>query len=110
LLTWERRDDVQIKVGQRLRSAGSPVEVIVISTAVIEAELTCGGLVMVASAADVPNVSGPGDEGPRAQIGKRYVSERGDLELLCVKGGAGELALDGAPLSLKESKPLPSSD
>jgi hypothetical protein len=105
---------VQIKVGQRLRSVGSPVEVIVISAAAGEADLTCGGLPMVGSGTDVTGTgTGTGsaaDGGWSAQLGKRYVSERGDLELLCVKGGAGELAMDGVPLSLKESKPLPASD
>lgn len=103
---------MQIKLGQRLRSAGSPVEVIVIRAAADEADLTCGGLPMVGSGTDVTGTGSgsAGDGGRRAQLGKRYVSERGDLELLCVKGGAGELAVDGVPLSLKESKPLPASD
>ena len=34
----------------------------------------------------------------------------GDLELLCTKPGEGSLAAGGAPLTLKEAKPLPSSD
>lgn len=101
---------MQIKVGQRLRSAGSPVEVIVIRAGADEADLTCGGLPMVGSGTDVNGTGSAGEGEPRAQLGKRYVSERGDLELLCVKGGAGELAVDGVPLSLKESKPLPASD
>ena len=51
-------------------------------------------------------------EGARGgtQIGKRYVSAAGDLELLCTKPGEGSLAVGGAPLALKEAKPLPSSD
>ena len=32
------------------------------------------------------------------------------IELLCTKAGEGSLSLDGAPLPLKEAKPLPSSD
>ena len=44
------------------------------------------------------------------QIGKRYVDEAGTLELLCTKPGEGSLALGEEQLSLKEAKPLPSSD
>ena len=44
------------------------------------------------------------------QIGKRYVDEGGTLELLCTKPGEGSLALGDQLLSLKEAKPLPSSD
>ncbi len=43
-------------------------------------------------------------------LGKRYVSESGDLELLCTKPGEGSLSLGGVALTLKEDKPLPSSD
>ena len=43
-------------------------------------------------------------------LGKRYVSQAGDLELLCTKPGQGSLACDGKPLVVKGAKPLPSSD
>jgi hypothetical protein len=43
----------------------------VISAAVGEADLMCGGLAIVASGTDVADVSGAGDAAPRAQIGKR---------------------------------------
>ena len=43
-------------------------------------------------------------------LGKRYVSEAGDLELLCVKPGQGSLAVGAKLLRLKEAKQLPSSD
>jgi len=45
-----------------------------------------------------------------SQPGKRYVNETLGLELLCTKGGEGVLAVDGAPLAIKTSKPLPASD
>jgi hypothetical protein len=41
-------------------------------------------------------------------LGKRYVNEAGDLELLCIKPGDGSLAIDGVALGLKEAKALPS--
>ncbi len=43
-------------------------------------------------------------------LGKRYLNEAGDLELLCTKPGEGSLGVGGTLLTLKEAKPLPSSD
>ena len=43
-------------------------------------------------------------------MGKRYVDEAGDLELLCTKPGEGSLTLAETPLTVKGAKPLPSSD
>ncbi len=45
-----------------------------------------------------------------ALVGKRYVNAADAVELLCTKGGKGELAVDGEPLSVKQAKALPSSD
>ncbi len=41
---------------------------------------------------------------------ERYVNEAGDLELLCTKPGKGSLGANGASLTVKGAKPLPSSD
>jgi hypothetical protein len=103
---------VQLKVGQRWRGAGSPVEVIVIRAGADDVGLSCGGIAMVAAGdADAGGTAGAVDpQAPPTQIGKRYTTESGELELLCVKGGPGELAADGIPLRLKEPKSLPSSD
>lgn len=100
---------MQLKVGQRWRSAGSPVEVIVIRAGTGEVNLTCGGEPMAAAGDGAAAPPGSAD-GPQTQIGKRYTTTVGDLELLCVKGGAGELAADGVPLTVKEAKSLPASD
>jgi hypothetical protein len=43
-------------------------------------------------------------------LGKRYVDDPTGLELLCTKPGAGELAVDGRPLTIKGPKALPASD
>jgi hypothetical protein len=43
-------------------------------------------------------------------MGKRYVSEAGDLELLCTKPGEGSLGIGESLLQPKDAKPLPSSD
>ena len=76
-----------------------------------EVALTCGGVAMISPLSDAAAAGADAAAGgPQIQVGKRYVSASGDLELLCVKGGQGELAADGEPLRLKESRPLPTSD
>ena len=50
----------------------------------------------------------PGDG--QVQLGKRYKSADGAVEVLINKAGACDLRYDGAPMDLKEAKPLPSSD
>ena len=44
------------------------------------------------------------------QLGKRYKSADGAVEVLINKPGTCDLSYDGAPMELKEAKPLPSSD
>jgi len=48
--------------------------------------------------------------GQPERIIRKTTGDDGAYELLCVKPGKGTLALDGAPLVLKEAKPLPASD
>lgn len=74
-------------------------------------EVACGGVAMIAMDETAPpGVSLAGDASGGSQLGKRYVNEAGDLELLCTKPGEGTLSVDGAALGLKEAKALPSSD
>jgi hypothetical protein len=70
--------------------------------------LECGGRPMIAGA---PGAK-PSPAGPDAVtlIGKRYVNSTGSLEVLCTSSGTGTLTCDGAPMALKEAKPLPASD
>jgi hypothetical protein len=51
----------------------------------------------------------PGHDGGTL-LGKRYADEDAGLEVLCTKAGKGSLSLSGAPLLVKQAKPLPSSD
>jgi hypothetical protein len=65
------------------------------------------------AALDAPRTAGGtphADASGGTLLGKRYVSEAGDLELLCTKPGQGSLACDGKLLVVKGAKPLPSSD
>jgi hypothetical protein len=100
-----------LKAGTRLKSAVCSTEVMVVAAPKEDVELTCGGTPLVDIGADAPaggTVSDDANEG--TQIGKRYVNEAGDLEVLCTKPGDGSLGVGGALLSIKGAKPLPSSD
>jgi hypothetical protein len=44
------------------------------------------------------------------QLGKRYKSVDGAVEVLINKPGTCDLRYDGQPMELKDAKPLPSSD
>jgi hypothetical protein len=87
----------QIKPGTRLRSAVCATEVMVVAAPKDSAEPAAG-------ASLDPDAAGG------TQLGKRYVNEKGDLELLCTKPGEGSLACGGAAMTIKGAKPLPSSD
>jgi hypothetical protein len=101
----------QLKPGTRLRSAVCATEVMIVAAPKSDVALTCGGVAM--ASLDAPRTAG-GTPQPDASsgtlLGKRYVSEAGDLELLCTKPGQGSLACDGKLLVVKGAKPLPSSD
>lgn len=96
--------------GSRFRSAVCECEVIVVRGSG-EFDLRCGGAAMVAKAeaGDIVGELDPGFAGGTT-LGKRFVVPDAGLELLCVKSGAGTLALGTTAFDLKEAKPLPSSD
>jgi hypothetical protein len=76
-----------------------------------DVELSCGGAPLVAIGEDAPGGATISDDAKEGtQIGKRYVNEAGDLEVLCTKPGDGSLAVAGSLLVIKGAKPLPSSD
>ena len=43
-------------------------------------------------------------------LGKRYNDDASGIELLCTKAGEGSLSLGSTPITVKDAKPLPSSD
>ncbi len=101
----------QLKAGSRLKSVVCDTEAMVVMAPQTDVDVTCGGVSMVDLAADSPageSLSEDASEG--SQIGKRYVNEAGDLEVLCTKPGKGSLGANGASLTVKGAKPLPSSD
>jgi hypothetical protein len=72
-------------------------------------DLRCGGHPVI-GLQDTPLGGLTADEGAGNQLGKRYVSADGAVEVLVTSAGAGELTVDGEPMILKQSATLPSSD
>jgi len=99
-----------LKAGTRLRSAVCNTEVMVVAAPKEDVEVTCGGAALIDIKADQPGGEIAENAKEGTQIGKRYVNEAGDLEVLCTKPGEGSLAAGGALLTIKGAKPLPSSD
>ena len=101
----------QLKPGSRLKSAVCDTEVMVIAAPSGDVDVTCGGAPIVGIAEQRPaGAALSSDASDGTQLGKRYVNEAGDLELLVTKPGKGSLASDGNPLTVKGAKPLPASD
>src|SRR6266702_104535 len=100
-----------VKPGNRLRSRVCTTEVIVVKAPGIDVEITCGGEPMTkdqtaAAATAGDSAAGPG---PGTLLGKRYADQEVGLELLCVKGGSGQVSVGGRPLSPRQARPLPAS-
>jgi hypothetical protein len=98
-----------MKPGTRVYSAEDDCEVIVVRPATTEVTLTYGGQPMLDHRIDSGRV-GSADGPVQTQVGKRYRDLQTSLELLCVKAGYGQLAVDGRPLEQVTAKPLPASD
>jgi hypothetical protein len=103
-----------LRPGDQLASAVCTTRVVVIRVpAADQPAIECGGSPMVAgkpAAAPPGERPSPGGPDTATVIGKRYVDAAGSVELLCTSSGAGALACDGQPMSLKAAKPLPASD
>jgi hypothetical protein len=102
---------VELKAGSRFRSATGEAEVIVVRAPAGDVDLRIGGHPAVPLDDEAPSglAVEAGFEGDLL-IGKRYTDATGDLELLCTKAGSGSLSLGDDVLTLKDAKPLPSSD
>lgn len=106
---------MKVHPGTRLRSVVCATEVIVVRAPAADVILHCGGQPMT-----LIDRNGPPPEPVAAlldpalaagtQLGKRYVAADSAIEVLCTKAGAGTLTLGGSPLTVANSKPLPSSD
>lgn len=100
---------VHVQPGARLRSAVSTAEVVVVRAPGTVVDLRCGGAPMVPLQEPAGPVAAP-DCDDATLLGKRYVDEPTALELLCTRGGAGGLTVDGRALGLRGATALPSSD
>lgn len=96
-----------MKPGTKLKSAVCDTEVMVIRGRNIVVE--CGGVAMGEERPTERQALNPAFA-QGTMIGKRYVDEAGDVELLCVKPGQGSLSMGGVALKIKDAKPLPASD
>jgi hypothetical protein len=87
---------VRLAVGNRARSAVSPVEVVVVHAPPVDVDLRCGGRAMTLEP------SPPGDEpivagyDGRTERGRRYLDDRAGLEVICVVAGRGILSVGDA--------------
>jgi hypothetical protein len=93
-----------------MRSAVCSTEVMIVAAPKGDVSVTCGGAAMGPQGAPPAGGTLHTDASGGTLLGKRYVNQAGDLELLCTKPGQGSLACDGQPLTVKGAKPLPSSD
>lgn len=93
--------------GKRLYSTVDTTSVIVVRWGAEDLDLTCDGAAMSESA---PAAPGTPPKAGTTQLGKRYVTDDGAVELLCTTAGEGQLAVGGVPLAAKSSTPLPASD
>lgn len=98
-----------LAAGTRLKSTVCGTEIMVITAPDDAVELTCGGAPMTNGEGGNGGSVDPGHAGG-TQLGKRYVTEDGKLEVLCVKPGDGSLAAGGTALKLKDAKKLPKTD
>ncbi|HEY6624815.1 MAG TPA: hypothetical protein VIX85_13325 [Acidimicrobiales bacterium] len=101
---------MELKAGVQLRSAVSTTEVVVVRAPKEPVTLTCGEAPMLGRDEESPGGEVPAADEGSALLGKRYVDETSDIEVLCTKPGDGTLAVEGRTLELKSAKPLPSSD
>jgi hypothetical protein len=102
---------MELRPGQKLRSAVCEAEVVVVRAPAGDVEVGCGGAPLFDAAGEpASGASLDGSLGDGPLLGKRYADEELGLELLCTKSGTGALTVGGQPLALKGAKPLPSSD
>jgi len=101
---------MELTAGSRWKSAVSETEVVVVRPAPGDRRLGCGGADMVPIGAEGSDGNVDPALAEPTLLGKRYEDEASGFEVLCSKGGDGTLTLDGAPLTIKSAKPLPSSD
>jgi len=101
---------IELRPGDRFRSAVCTTEVVVVKAPSGAVDLRCGGVPMLRADEAPQSTATPSpDHAAGTLIGKRYTDGE-ELELLCSKAGDGSLSLGSVALVVKGAKPLPSSD
>ena len=101
---------MQLKPGTRLQSTVCDTQTIVVKAPADDLDVRCGGSPMVPLGTTAEKAELAADFKEGTELGKRYATEDGGLELLCTKAGEGSLSIGEQPLPRKDAKPLPSSD
>ena len=102
---------MELKPGSRWKSSVCTAEVVVVRPPKGDIVLECGGVSMIALAAEKPaGLSIDPKHAEGVQSGKRYFDEETGLEVLGSKAGEGSLSANGRPLQRREAKALPASD
>jgi hypothetical protein len=101
---------MKLRAGQKLHSAVSDAQVVVVRAPADEVEVGCGGAPMLDDGESAAGATLDASLGDGPLMGKRYADEEVGLELLCTRPGDGALTVDGRVLPIKGAKPLPSSD
>jgi hypothetical protein len=102
---------MDLKPGSRWKSAVCDTEVVVVRPPKSPISLECGGHPMIPHAAAKPHgLAVAAAHAAGSQMGKRFADDASGLEVLCSKGGAGSLSIDGQPIETKDAKKLPASD
>ncbi len=103
---------MKLKVGQTLESVVDATALVVVRCPGGDLTVTCGGYEMAPkgeAAGRIPVAQSP-PEGQGTQLGKRYIAEGIEVELLCVHAGDHPVAVNGTAVTQKTAKPLPASD
>ena len=101
---------IELRPGDRFRSAVCSTEVVVVKAPAGAVDLRCGGAPVLGADDEAPaDAALAPAHASGSAIGKRY-TDGGELELLCSKAGDGSLSVGDDELEIKGAKPLPSSD
>ena len=99
-----------IKPGSRWQSVACDTQVVVVRPPTVEVDLRCGGASMVPVDDSVDRVALDAAFAEGTLLGKRYTDDETAIEVLCTTPGAGSLSIGDRRLTMKQAKPLPSSD
>jgi hypothetical protein len=102
---------MDLKPGSRWKSAVCDAEFVVVRPPKTAVVLECGGHPVSPHAGPKPDgLTLSPDHGGGSTAGKRYADAETSLEVLCSKGGAGSLSIEGRVIGAMEAKKLPASD